>query len=165
MSVKIIKLLSVSVIVLLTSCSSEPIGNNSNGYNSGGDHNDGTTLLAGSGYVHYHLYPDSGICYKGEVNFQDYNKMIAAVSPSIHTFFGEKMGVKEYYVRVSLMDGSNSVVVAAIDKGGVETDNFFRREQHIMDISEEAFTLLDSDGSGKAAGRIYVNWEIFEKID
>ncbi len=120
-------------------------------------------LLTGNGYVHYHQYPDSGTCYKGEVNFLDYDKMIAAVSSSIHSYFDENMGNKEYYVRVTLENNQESVIVAAIDKGGIRTDNFYAREQHIMDISEEAFTLLDYDGSGKAAGRLYVTWEIFER--
>lgn len=123
----------------------------------------GDVILAGSGYAHYHQYPDSGICYAGEVNFLNYNKMIAAVSPSIHSYFDEKMGERSYYVRVSLENSDHFVEVAAIDKGGVVTEDFNRREQHIMDLSEEAFDLLDIHGMGKAAGRLYVKWEIVEK--
>lgn len=146
------------LFLLITACS------DTSGRVTEGKAESESVLLAGKGYVHYHQYPDSGTCYKGEVNFLNYDKMIAAVSPSIHTYFSEEMGMREYYVRVSLENQNHSVTVAAIDKGGVTTTDFNRREQHIMDISEEAFDLLDIDGAGKAAGRLYVTWEIFEKL-
>ncbi len=120
-------------------------------------------LLKGNGYVYYHIYPDVGTCYRGEVDFREYDKMIAAVSSSIHSHFDNSLATRDFYVKVTAIETGESVVVAAIDKGGVKTNDFFKKEQHIMDISQEAFTKLDIDGAGYKAGRIYVTWEIFEK--
>lgn len=122
----------------------------------------GESLLLGNGYVHYHIYPDVGTCYRGEVDFRLYDKMIAAVSSSIHAYFDNSLATRDLYVRVISDETGDTVVVAAIDKGGVQTEDFQKRDQHIMDISEEAFLKLDRTGSGMKAGRIYVRWEMFE---
>ncbi len=120
-----------------------------------------TVVLAGRGYVHYHLYPDTGQCYCGiEYPFTIHGKMIAAASESIHARFGEKMCSQPKYANLTSQKTGRSIRVLIVDKGGQPTDDFGREEQHIMDISEEAFDALDSDGSGKPAGRIYVDWEI-----
>lgn len=144
----------ISLLLLLLGCSNSE---SENGMELSGD-----TLLSGNGYVHYHVYPDVGTCYRGEVDFRLYDKMIAAVSSSIHTYFDNSLATRDLYVRVISGETGDTVVVAAIDKGGVQTDDFQKREQHIMDISEEAFLKLDRTGSGVKAGRISVRWEMFE---
>ena len=117
--------------------------------------------LSGRGYVHYHLYPDTGQCYCGvEYPFTVHAKMIAAASESIHSHFGEAMCSQRRFATLTSQKTGKSIRVLIVDKGGQPTDDFRREEQHIMDISEEAFDALDADGSGKPAGRIYVDWEI-----
>lgn len=117
--------------------------------------------LAGAGYVHYHLYPDTGQCYCGvEFDFTKYHKMIAAASESIHHHFGDSLCTRRKIAIVKSETTGKTVRVALVDKGGQPTDDFNAREQHIMDLSREAFDSLDADGAGVKAGRIYVIWEI-----
>lgn len=117
--------------------------------------------LSGRGYVHYHLYPDTGQCYCGiEYPFTVHAKMIAAASETIHSHFGEKLCSQRRFAILTSKSTGKRIRVLIVDKGGQPTDDLGRTEQHIMDISEEAFDALDADGSGKPAGRIYVDWEI-----
>lgn len=120
-----------------------------------------TAELSGRGYVHYHLYPDTGQCYCGiAYPFTLHRKMIAAASESIHAHFGGDMCAHPKYVDLVSTRTGRSIRVLIVDKGGQPTDDFNREEQHIMDISAEAFDSLDVDGEGRFSGRLYVGWEI-----
>ena len=117
--------------------------------------------LSGQGYVHYHLYPDVGQCYCGvEYDFTAEDKMVAAISESVHTRFGERLCQDRKYAYVTSLSTGKQVRVLVVDKGGMPTRDFSAREQHIMDLSEEAFKALDTDGNGYVTGRIYVKWEL-----
>ncbi|MDB5103517.1 MAG: hypothetical protein JWP91_1206 [Fibrobacteres bacterium] len=117
--------------------------------------------LSGAGFVHYHPYPDVGPCYcSGAYDFGAHGMMVAAASPSIHTHFGEKLCERRKYAWLTSRGTGKQVRVLIVDKGGQPTDDFNRSEQHIMDISIEAFKELDPDGAGMHSGRIYVDWEI-----
>jgi hypothetical protein len=117
--------------------------------------------LSGRGYVHYHPYPDTGQCYCGAAyDFTVHRKMIAAASETIHHYFHDSLCENRKYAYLVSQSTGKSIRVLIVDKGGQPTDDFNRNEQHIMDISEEAFKALDVDGRGYQAGRIYVDWEI-----
>lgn len=117
--------------------------------------------LSGHGYVHFRNYPDRGYGFCGwEVDYRAYNKMVAAVSESIHAYYGYALCAEPRYARVRSNSSGREVRVRIVDQGGASTGNFDRQEQHIMDLSEEAFRALDADGSGRHTGRIYVTWEV-----
>jgi hypothetical protein len=117
--------------------------------------------LSGRGYVHYHPYPDTGQCYCGSAyDFAAHGKRIAAASESIHRYFGDSLCERPRYAYVTSLRTGAAVRVLIVDKGGLPTNDFGRLEQHIMDLSVEAFRELDTDGEGYRTGRIYVDWEI-----
>jgi hypothetical protein len=117
--------------------------------------------LFGRGYVHYRSYPDRGHGYCGwEEDYRSYGKMVAAVSESIHDYYRHSLCGSPRYAYVRSVTTGREVRVRIVDQGGVWTNDFGRQEQHIMDLSEEAFRALDVDGSGHHTGRIYVTWEL-----
>lgn len=117
--------------------------------------------LSGRGYVHYRTYPDRGYGFCGwEVDYRGYNKMVAAVSESIHGYYGWSLCEEPRFARVRSITTGREVRVRIVDQGGASTGNFQRQEQHIMDLSVEAFHALDADGAGHHTGRIYVTWEV-----
>lgn len=121
----------------------------------------GSGGLSGRGYVHYRSYPDRGYGFCGwEVDYLGYDKMVAAVSESIHSFYGYSLCDAPRFARVRSIDNGREVRVRIVDQGGAYTGNFQRQEQHIMDLSVEAFRALDADGSGQHTGRIYVTWDV-----
>lgn len=117
--------------------------------------------LSGNGYVHYHMYPEIGQCYCGvEYDFAARDMMVAAISESVHSYYGERLCQDRKYAYITSLSTGTRVRVLVVDKGGVPTLDFSRSEQHIMDLSREAFRALDSDGNGYVTGRIYVRWEL-----
>jgi hypothetical protein len=116
--------------------------------------------LTGRGYVHYHLYPDTGQCYCGVgFDFTRYGKMVAAAPETLLAYFGDDVCVRPLQVDLVSESTGKRVRVTVVDKGGQAEGNFDLRERHIMDLSAEAFRVLDADGEGMKAGRIYVTWE------
>jgi hypothetical protein len=121
----------------------------------------GNARLSGRGYVHYHPYPAVGQCYCGvEYDFAAHDMMVAAATETIHHYYSDSLCSNRKYAWLTARDTGKRIRVLIVDKGGQPTDDFNRSEQHIMDISEAAFSLLDTDGKGLHAGRIYVDWEI-----
>ena len=117
--------------------------------------------LAGRGYVHYHPYPDTGVCAcSAAYPFTIHAKMIAAASPAIHAWFGNDLCTHPTWAVITSRSSGKRVRVRIVDEGGTATPPFDRLEQHVMDLSIEAFDALDSAGAGKFAGRIYVDWEM-----
>ncbi|GEM_PF-5437217 len=111
--------------------------------------------------MHYHPYPDTGQCYCGiEYDFTANGKMIAAASESIHHHFKDKLCENRKFAWITSRSTGAKVRVMIVDKGGQPTDDFNRSEQHIMDLSLEAFKVLDPDGEGVRTGRIDVDWAI-----
>lgn len=126
----------------------------------GGDSRGGGEL-SGRGYVHYRSYPDRGHGYCGwEVDYRSYGKMLAAVSESIHSYYGYSLCERPRYAYVRSITSGREVRVRIVDQGGAWTGDFGRQDQHIMDLSVEAFRALDADGSGHHTGRIYVTWAL-----
>lgn len=117
--------------------------------------------LSGRGYVHYHPYPDTGQCACASAYpFTDFAKMIAAASPAIHAHYGNDLCTHPTWAVLTSRASGKRIRVRIVDEGGTATPPFDRLEQHVMDLSIEAFDALDSAGAGKFAGRIYVDWEI-----
>lgn len=117
--------------------------------------------LSGNGYVHYHPYPDTGQCYCAvEYDFTAHGKMVAAISPAVHAHYGERLCLDRKYAWITSVSTGKRIRVLIVDKGGVAQGDLTRPEQHIMDLSIEAFRALDIDGQGRHAGRIYVKWEL-----
>lgn len=121
----------------------------------------GVVELSGQGYVHYHLYPEIGQCYCGvEYDFGARDMMVAAISESVHSYYGERLCQDRKYAHVTSLSTGARVRVLIVDKGGMPIRDYALGEQHIMDLSQEAFRALDVDGNGYVTGRIYVKWEL-----
>jgi len=125
------------------------------------DTQDKTPIIEGKGYCHYHIYPNTGqtLCAIND-DLSIYNKKIAASSPSIHDYFNNTLCDSLKYLYVTAVSTGKTVKVAIRDKGGIATNDFSVTEQHIMDISQEAFTELDIDSVGYQTGRIYIDWYV-----